>query len=115
MIISEIIPNIYLSDGYNFIEGFFTKDALKEFRSLYSHVKFSSLRDKIIYVNRWTLEMRQAPSNEFYTSYQNFTINFIVESFRPILHERPAGRNLTKIEPIFNVDEISTLFRAKRH
>jgi hypothetical protein len=58
LLIHETIPYIWLSDGFNFIETHFTKDSMKEFRNNFSHVKFSSLREKIIYVSRWSLEIR---------------------------------------------------------
>lgn len=53
--VHDNIPYVWLSDGYNFIEALFTKDAIHEFRKNYSHIKFSSLRDKIILVTKWSL------------------------------------------------------------
>ena len=49
--IIELIPQILISDGFNFIEAIFTKESINEFRKNYSHVKFSNLRDKVIYLS----------------------------------------------------------------
>ena len=50
LIIIEIIPQILISDGHNFIEAIFTKECINDFRKHYSYCKFSSLRDKVIQV-----------------------------------------------------------------
>ena len=90
--VHETIPYIWLSDGHNYIEAQFTKESISEYKSAYSHVRFSSLRDKILYVSRWSLEIKYANSNECFTSYQNVTLMLVIESFRPILNIRPNQR-----------------------
>ena len=58
LIMQENIPLILLSDGFNYIEALFTKAAINDFRKNFSHLKFSNLRDKIIYVKKWSLMLR---------------------------------------------------------
>lgn len=60
---------MWVSDGYHFIEAHFTKESISEFRKNYSHMKFSSLRDKIIYISKWSLRVKALSSKECYTSY----------------------------------------------
>jgi hypothetical protein len=55
LFVQEDIPSNWLSDGKQFIEGLFTKDAINDFRKNYSNVKFSNLRDKILVVTKWKL------------------------------------------------------------
>ena len=62
LFIIEIIPTILVSDGHNFIEAIFTKESINDFRKNYSHVKFSNLRDKVIYVSKWSLQLDHADS-----------------------------------------------------
>ena len=90
LFVHETIPYIWVSDGYNYIEAQFTKESINEYKSAYSHVRFSSLRDKIIFVNRWSVEIKQANSNDCFTSYSNLTLMIVIESFKPILSIRPC-------------------------
>ena len=53
--IQDNIPFIWVSDGYHFIEVLFTKDAINEYRKNYNHIKFSSLKDKILFVGKWSI------------------------------------------------------------
>jgi hypothetical protein len=66
----ENIPDVWLSDGKFFLKGVFTKEAILEFRKIYSHLKFSSLRDfKIIEIRKWSLKAHYTNSREYLTSY----------------------------------------------
>ena len=64
LIMTENIPCVFLSDGFYYIEAMFTKEAISEFRKNFSHLKFSHLRDKIVYVQRWSLSLRQRDSGK---------------------------------------------------
>jgi len=79
LFITEFIPSIHVSDGHNFIEAIFTKEAINEFRKYYSHVRFSSLKDKIIYISKWKLEISGADSKKLFNSYQNLSIKLVIE------------------------------------
>jgi Telomere-binding protein beta subunit (TEBP beta) len=91
--VHEIIPHIWLSDGYHFIEGHFTKDAINDFRKNYN-IKFSNLREKILIVTKWRLVMKYEDSRQSYTSYQNLSVHLVVENFRPLMYEKVAPRQV---------------------
>lgn len=111
----ENIPYVWLSDGYNFMEGLFTKEAVNEFRKNYPHIKFSALRDKMILASKWSLRVRQTDSRKDYTSYQNIHVQIIIEHFKPILHEKPVQRQHQHSKNLFKDEEIQTMIRFKRH
>jgi len=67
--VHDYIPYVWLSDGYHLIEAYFTKESINEFRKNYSHMKFSALRDKILYINKWSLKVKPVSSRECLTSY----------------------------------------------
>ena len=90
--VHELIPFVWLSDGFNFIEARFTKEAVNDYRKRYSHLKFSNLRDKLIYVVKWSLQIKQCDSQKVFTSYKNITVEFVIEEFKPILHVFPNVR-----------------------
>ena len=79
LIMSENIPQVHLGDGFLFMEAFFTKEAINDFRKNYSHLKFSNLRDKIVFVQRWSLHIRQRDSSRDLCTYNNLTVVLCVE------------------------------------
>lgn len=78
------IPFVWLSDGYHFIEAHFTKEAINDFRKNHTTIKFSSLKDKMLLITKWKVIMKYEDSRKCYTSYQNISIQLVVEQFRPI-------------------------------
>jgi len=62
LIMNENIPMVTLSDGFFYVEALFTKESINDFRKNYSHLKFSNLRDKILYVKKWSLHLKQRDS-----------------------------------------------------
>jgi len=59
LFVYETLPYLWLSDGFHYIEAHFTKESLNEFRKTNSTFKFTNLRDRIVFVYRWHLELRQ--------------------------------------------------------
>jgi len=90
--VHDNIPLIWLGDGYHFIEGHFTKDGINDFRKNHSNIKFANLRDKILVVSRWRLVKKYEDSKKSVTSFQNISIHLVIESFRPLLYEKPQPR-----------------------
>lgn len=90
--IIEMIPQILISDGHNFIEAVFTKESINEFRKTHSHVKFSSLRDKLIHVTKWSLLIDHADSKKEFNSCSNLSIKIAIEQFSPKMHETLTSR-----------------------
>ena len=87
VIITEILPVIIVSDSNNFMEAVFTKEAINEFRRNWSHLKFSTLRDKAIHVTKWRLQVDFVDSNKVYHSYHNVTIRLVIEHFNSCHNE----------------------------
>jgi hypothetical protein len=77
--IIEIIPTILVSDGHNFIEAVFSKESINEFRKYFSHVKFSNLRDKVIQLGKWSLQIDHVNSRKTFNSHSNVNIKLIIE------------------------------------
>jgi len=115
LIIIEMIPSVLVSDGHNFIEAIFTKESINDLRKYHSHVKFSNLRDKIIQVNKWSLQVDCVDSRQVFNSYQNLTIKLVIEQFKPQMHEILNQRLTHGATSIFRNNEIQTLIRNYRH
>ena len=101
LVIIEIIPQILVSDGHNFIEAIFSKESINEFRRYFSHIKFSNLRDKVIYVSKWSLQIDSVDSTVEFNSYCNFTVRLVVEQVKPILHETLNSRLTHGAQSVF--------------
>lgn len=90
--IHDNIPSTWLGDGFNFIEAHFTKEAINEFRKNHNTMKFSYLKDKMLILQKWHLRTSYEDSTRKYTSFQNLSVQIVVESFRPLPYERPQPR-----------------------
>jgi Shelterin complex subunit, TPP1/ACD len=67
--VHENIPKVWLSDGHQYLEARFTKDAMNDFRKNHSTTKFSGLKDKMMLLSRWRLAMSYEDSRLSQTSY----------------------------------------------
>ena len=115
LIMSENIPMVCLGDGFTFVEAHFTKEAINEFRKNFSHMRFSSLRDKILYVQRWSLHLRQRDGNKHLCAYNNLAVMIFVEQFKPITHAIPSARQLAVARNLFELPEVRTILDSVRH
>lgn len=77
--ITSFVPQIFISDGYNYMEAVFTKDAINEFRKNYSNVKFTYLFLKTLTVSKWSLMVEPVDSKQIFNSFVNFSIKIVVE------------------------------------
>ena len=116
LVMNENIPLVTLSDGFYYLEALFTKDSINDFRKNFSHMKFSHLRDKIIYVKKWALHLRQRDSTKHFCTYNNLTVVLSIEQFKPIMHEQPSLRQVRHCKNIHHdVEEYKTLINSTRH
>lgn len=53
-----MIPMVQLSDGFTFIEAVFTKEAVNSFRKNYSHLRLSNMRDRLLKITKWSLQLK---------------------------------------------------------
>lgn len=111
--VKESYPYFLVTDGYFFVQAYFTKEAVAEYRSKFSNVNITDLHDRVIVLNNWTLEMRRVNSGDTFTSYANLEIRLVVHSFKPNLNERlnPTRYPLN----LFRDDEIKTQIQQFRH
>jgi len=111
--VKESYPFFLVTDGYFFVQAYFTKEAVAEFKSKFGNVNIVELHDKVIVLNNWSLEMRRVNSAEVFTSYGNLEIRLIVHSFKANLNE--------KLNPVrypinlFRDDELKTQIQQFRH
>ena len=54
----DTIPMVQLGDGFNFIEAVFTKEAANSFRKNYSHLRLGQMRDRLLKLTEWSLQMK---------------------------------------------------------
>ena len=92
LIMNETIPAVQVMDGFYFVDALLTKEAIQFFRKNFSHLKFSHLRDKIIYVQKWSLHLRQRDSSKHLCAQNNLSVIFCIEQFKPISTEVPSSR-----------------------
>ena len=104
--VKESYPYFLVTDGYFYVQAYFTKEAVAEYRQKFGNVNITELHDRVIVLNNWTLEMRKVNSNEVFTSYANLEIRLIVNSFKPNLNER-LNPNRYPVN-LFRDDEIKT-------
>jgi len=111
--VKESYPFFLVTDGYFFVQAYFTKEAVAEYKSKFGNVNITDLHDRVVVLNTWSLEMRRVNSAEVFTSYGNLEIRLIVHSFKPNLNER---LNPTRYPiNLFRDDEIKTQIQQFRH
>lgn len=111
--VKESYPFFLVTDGFFFIQAYFTKEAVAEFKSKFGNVNITDLHDKVVVLNNWTLEIRRVNSADVFTSYGNLEIRLIVTSFKPNLNER---LNPTRYPiNLFRDDEVKTQIQQFRH
>ena len=113
--VQETIPGLWVNDGFNFVEAELTKDALHEFRRNYPHVQLHNLKQNMIFVQKWSLKAKGCDSRKVYTSYQNITVVLVIESFKPLLHEKPSKLQHINSTNLFLDSEVQIYIRNKRH
>lgn len=111
--VKESYPFFLVTDGFFFVQAYFTKDAVAEFKSKFGNVNIVDLHDKVIVLNNWSLEMRRVNSADLFTSYGNLEIRLVVHSFKANLNER---LNPTRYPiNLFRDDELKTQIQQFRH
>lgn len=110
----ENVPFITLSDGFYYIEAHFTKECINDFRKNYSHLKFNKLRARILFVQKWSLELRHCNSRKEYNSHRNLQVFLVVEQFRAISHEVINDRQMKSNQKLYCEPGIKTFLENHR-
>ena len=111
--VKESYPFFLVTDGYFFLQLYFTKEAVAEFKKNFPNVNIVDLHDRVIMLSKWTIELGKVNSNEVFTSYSNLEARMIVHSFSVNLNER---LNPTRYPiNLYRDDEMKTLIQHFRH
>ncbi len=111
--VKETFPYFLVSDGYFYVQAYFTKDAVTDFKKKFSSVNIVDLTNKVVVLNDWSLEMRRANTNDCFTSYANIEVRLIVHGFKVMLQEK---LNPTRFPSnLFRDDEFKTLIQNYRY
>jgi Telomere-binding protein beta subunit (TEBP beta) len=95
------------------VPAYFTKEAVSEFKSKFANVDIIDLDEKVIVLEKWSLEMKKVNSAEVFTSYANLEVRLIVHAFKPQLQEK---LNPTRFPiNLFRDDEMKTTIQHFRH
>ena len=70
---------------------------------------------KILYVQKWSLKLLQRDSSKQLCTYNNLTVVFCIEQFKPIVHEIPAQRQTLAAKNLFDMERIRTMLDGTRH
>lgn len=111
--VKESHPHFLVSDSYFYVPAYFTPAAMNEFKDKFSNVSIADLREKIILISNWSLELRKVDSQTVFSSYAGLEVRLIVHSFRPQLQEQlHPVRYPTNL---FRDDEFKTTIQSFRH
>ena len=102
----EIVPMVQLSDGFTYIDAQFTKDCINDFRKNYSHLRFHSLKHKILYIQKWSLHLIARDSRKSLNTFQNLQVFAVIDQFRVITYEIPSNAQIAKSIRLFKKEEI---------
>ena len=83
-----------LTDGQYTISGYITKEAFAQYsKNEANNVKVSELRDFMVTLDSWTLELVQVSSEESFTSYAGVEMRLIINKFSKFSETRVDLQN----------------------
>lgn len=111
--VKETHPYFLISDSYFFVPAYFTPNALAEFRDKFSNVNILDLKEKVILITNWNLELKKVNSADHFTSYAGLEVRLIVNSFKPQFQE--ALHPMRYPTNLYRDDEFKTTIQAFHH
>ena len=80
--VREIEPQLLLTDGQYTLSGYITKEAFALYcKNPENKVKVTELRDYMITIDSWTLDLVKVTPDESFTSYSNLEMRLIINKF----------------------------------
>jgi len=80
--VREISPQLLLTDGQYNLSGYITKEAFANYSKNPSNdVKVTELRDYMITLDSWTLELVRVSADESFTSYAGIEMRLVINKF----------------------------------
>lgn len=113
LFVKETHPYFLVSDSYFFVPAYFTKAAIEKFEKKFSNITVAGLKEKVILINNWSLELKKVDSAAVFTSYAGLEVRLIVNGFEPVI-----GESISPVRTPINLyrdDEFKTTIQALRH
>jgi hypothetical protein len=113
LFVKETHPYFLVSDSFFFVPAYFTKAAMDKFEKKFNNISVVGLKEKVILITNWSLELKKVNSNAVFTSYAGLEVRLIVNAFEPVL-----GESITPTRTPTNLyrdDEFKTTIQAMRH
>lgn len=80
--VREVTPQLLLTDGQFNLSGYITKEAFALYcKNEANLVKVTELRDFMITIDSWTLELVKVSANDSFTSYAGLEMRLIINKF----------------------------------
>lgn len=80
--VKDVLPQFVLTDGYFNLSGYITKEAYDEYnKNPKNKIKISDLRDFMLNLERWTIDLVQVDSRDSFTSYAGLEMRLIIHQF----------------------------------
>ena len=79
--VREVTPQLLFTDGQYNIAGYITKDAFDQYNSQPGNIKVTDLRDYMITIDSWTIDLVRVTPEESFTQYANIEMRLIINKF----------------------------------
>ena len=76
--VKETQPHFLLTDGSFFISAFFTADSYKQFRANNSNVRVIDLKDVMVLIKKWSVELSYSKDENNFTSYAGVEMRMVI-------------------------------------
>jgi len=87
--VREISPQLLLTDGQFNVAGYITREAFAQYSKNPSNdVKVTELRDYMITLDSWTLELAHVTADESFSSYAGLEMRLIINKFSKFSQSR---------------------------
>ncbi len=111
--VKETHPYFLVSDSFFFVPAYFTKAAMDKFEKKFNNITVAGLKEKVVLITNWSLELKKVDSAAVFTSYAGLEVRLIVNAFEPVLGETIVPtRTPTNL---YRDDEFKTTIQAMRH
>lgn len=110
--VKESFPYFLVTDDHFYVQAYFTKKAVDDFKSKHSGINMTDLKSKVIEIGDWSLEMVKCNSADCFTSYGGIEIKLIAKSFKVVTGTKAPSRYPLNL---YRDDEMKTLMNACTH
>ena len=87
--VKDVLPQFVLTDGHFNLSGYITKEAYDLYnKNSKNDMKITDLRDYMLNLERWTIDLVQVDSKESFTSYAGLEMRLIIHEFSVFSEDR---------------------------